>query len=272
MSNAKALCLSSGGVKGVAILGAVHYLYESKILEYKDIEIFIGTSIGSIIALLLSIDYTPNELFEALVQTESPFTPNTLLAAWERLKGFIDNFGFLSIKPMIEVIGKLIVKKLGSIPTLKELHSFTKKQFICVSTNCNSMREEYLSSETYPELLCTDAVAMSCNIPLIFEKIKYCNNYYVDGGMSDPFPINYTRSIFPGAIFGVEVIDDIILEDNLLSYIYNIFSTPLAKLKNINIDDKIKITTIKLKEKFNLNPSLEKKIQLFVLGYLNCQI
>jgi predicted acylesterase/phospholipase RssA len=265
----KALCLSSGGVKGIAILGALHCLYEKQILDYKNIEVFIGTSIGSIIALLLSIDYTPNELFESVVQIESPFSENTLLSVWERIKGFMDNFGLLSLKPMENIVAKLIIKKLGTVPTLKELYVITKKQFICVTTNCTNMREEYLYHETFPDLLCTEAISMSCNIPLIFEKIKYNNNYYVDGGITDPFPINFTRKIFSGEIIGVEVIEDCILEDNLLSYIYTIFSTPLMKIKNTITDEKMKIISIKLKEKFSLKPTLDKKIELFILGYLN---
>src|SRR6185295_147822 len=55
------LVLSGGGSKGLAILGALHLFHENKALD-QIIEYW-GTSVGSVIGLLLLIGYTPFEIF-----------------------------------------------------------------------------------------------------------------------------------------------------------------------------------------------------------------
>ena len=47
MSHFNTLCLSGGGVRGYELLGAIAYLQE--ILDFDDINNFIGTSVGSLV-------------------------------------------------------------------------------------------------------------------------------------------------------------------------------------------------------------------------------
>ena len=56
------LILSGGGVKGVAHLGALKALHELGLLQ--NIDTFVGTSIGAFIGVLLSIGYSPDELYK----------------------------------------------------------------------------------------------------------------------------------------------------------------------------------------------------------------
>ena len=58
----KTLVLSGGGLKGIAILGLLQKLYKTG--KLNNFDKFIGTSVGSIISLLLSIGYTPLEIYE----------------------------------------------------------------------------------------------------------------------------------------------------------------------------------------------------------------
>jgi NTE family protein len=54
------MVLSGGGVKAVAHIGALKALHELHLLD--SIEIFVGTSIGSIIATLYVLGMTPDEM------------------------------------------------------------------------------------------------------------------------------------------------------------------------------------------------------------------
>ena len=56
------LVLSGGGIKGVAHLGALKALQELGMLQH--IDTFVGTSSGALVASLLSIGYTPDELYK----------------------------------------------------------------------------------------------------------------------------------------------------------------------------------------------------------------
>src|SRR5271156_5786165 len=61
MNNFDTLVLSGGGIKGLAILGALHYVHD-QLKVFTNFKNYVGTSIGSIICYLLIIGYTPLEL------------------------------------------------------------------------------------------------------------------------------------------------------------------------------------------------------------------
>ena len=56
----RALVFSGGGIRGLAFVGCLRALEELDILN--QVECYIGTSIGSIVSLLVCIDYKYNEL------------------------------------------------------------------------------------------------------------------------------------------------------------------------------------------------------------------
>jgi predicted acylesterase/phospholipase RssA len=62
----KGLCISSGGMKGLYYLGVLDYYYEKKLLD--NVKYYAGTSIGSLICLLLIIGYTPKEIFQNILK------------------------------------------------------------------------------------------------------------------------------------------------------------------------------------------------------------
>ena len=59
------LIISGGGIKGAAMIGALHVI---KNLEH--IHTFAGSSVGGLICLLLAVGYTPNDLYHMLVDID----------------------------------------------------------------------------------------------------------------------------------------------------------------------------------------------------------
>ena len=114
---------------------------------------------------------------------------------------------------------------------------------------------------------------MSCNLPLIFDRFKYMNSYYLDGGLIDDFPIhlvNNTKGL------GINLYTDIITsnddEFSFLNYIYDIICIPMNennKLKNKNFKGTCKIIEIDIKDIkiFEFNLTIKKQLNLFSLGY-----
>jgi predicted patatin/cPLA2 family phospholipase len=65
----------------------------------------------------------------------------------------------------------------------------TGYEFEIVVTNLDKDTTEYFNHQTEPDLCCVEAVLMSITIPLIFQSYIYKNNIYLDGAISQAFPI-----------------------------------------------------------------------------------
>lgn len=175
----KSLVLSGGGIKGFAFLGALHSLYKKG--KLNQIDKYIGTSAGSIICLLLSIGYSPMEIYRKC---------NDISVSFSSITSIIKEFGFLETETISNIIHSMVKDKFGKIPTLKELNSITSKHFISTTTNLSKSKIEYLDHKSYPNLDCVKACEMSYAVPFIFKSIRYENCIYVDGGLLDNFPID----------------------------------------------------------------------------------
>jgi len=183
-----AIVLSSGAARGIYQLGALNYLHSLHLL--KDIKYFAGTSVGAAIALCIAIGYTPLEVCSYLCANDVnqcfKFKLNfyTLLETW----GFIDR------NILKEYLTSLVIKKVGKIPTFKNL-SDTGKIFICTSYCITSEHPKvYFSPKTHPNMSVVEAVMLSANIPLIFTKADFEDDIYIDGGMFDRLPAEFVYS------------------------------------------------------------------------------
>jgi predicted acylesterase/phospholipase RssA len=121
---------------------------------------------------------------------------------------------------------------------------------------------------------------MSSNLPLIFDRFKYGHSLYVDGGVSDNFPIqlgDIPGKKVLGILLGgknVKLDDDI--EQNMLEYIYKLMFIPIDQSVQYKIkkaSDRCKIVHISLDNScknikfFNFNISSSVKLDMFTQGY-----
>lgn len=261
------LVIAGGSTKGILTLGALQYAYDNYIL--KKINIFIGTSSGSIICFLLLIGYTPIEIITYLCT-------NQLL---EKLQNFnivamLNGNGAISFSSIYEQLEKMTIDKLGYLPTFKDIKDNFNKTLICVTYNLSDDKTEYISYLNNPNLPCLIALKMSANLPLIFEKYKYGDKFYIDGGISDNFPIDmgdkYGNKVIGLLINEDEKISNI--DDNILEYIYKLIFIPMSQnteYKVLNASKKCKIIRLdypKLKF-FNFNIKSKEKLDIFSSGY-----
>ncbi len=183
------LVLSSGGTFGLYQLGILHYLYENQCL--KSLRKFIGTSIGSVIGLLLSLNFAPIDILAFIISRKTHFESTEGFS----LKNLITDFGFKDPSFFFDEVENLILSKIEYIPSLLELKEDFQREFYSTTYNLTMSKTEYLSFSTYPDMSCMDAIKMSCNIPLIFPKIIYNNCYYLDGAVCNHFPIKFAEKI-----------------------------------------------------------------------------
>jgi predicted acylesterase/phospholipase RssA len=100
--------------------------------------------------------------------------------------------------------------------TFDQLYKLTSKNLIITTTNLSSNNCIYLNHVNYPNMSVHLAIKMSCCIPFIFEPIEYNNEYYVDGGLLNMFPIKYIKKKDLSKTIGINI-------ENINQSINNIF-------------------------------------------------
>lgn len=260
------LVLAGGGIKGFAMLGAIQALMDEKKLE--KITNYVGTSIGSIINYLLCIGYTPMEIIITTFK-------NRII---ERIPNF--NFvdvangnGILKFTFFQEELEKMTLEKIGKFLTLSKLRELYGKSLTCVTYNLTTCSTEYLGPDNYPDLPCLTAIKMSSNIPLIFERFKYMDCFYIDGGITENFPISKGKEL-GNRIIGINfVISEKYLIDNpsegMLKYALRLIKIQHAHYAKLRIIPKnCDVINISVENEFyDFKVSSKLRLELFSQGY-----
>lgn len=221
--------LSSGGARGFYQLGALHAAEINGLLSCA--KYYAGTSIGSIISMLLAVGWSPLELFTTLCTDNFM---DTIDFAWD-VNRAVTNFGLINIEPLRAYLKKLVILKYGGVPTLKQLYDQKKRVFTCAAYRLKHADPcVYFTYKTHPDMSVVDACILSSNLPFIFEGLKYKDDYYIDGGLFDHNPLKFLKS------FIAEVENDEASTQphhKILSVSLNIRSMPASdesKHENIN--------------------------------------
>lgn len=169
------LCLSGGGVRGVAHLGVLQKIQEKFHVDYKVIS---GTSSGAIIGAFLAAGYQPQAIFEIVQHTEF-------------LKYFRPSFrgGFLDLKNFRVLFEKYLPVHIEGLKT----------PFYACVTNIETGKPEYLNSGNL-----FDTLIASSSLPLIFKTTIINDRYYMDGGLVNNLPIEPLQTK-PFNILGINV-------------------------------------------------------------------
>jgi len=211
------LVLSGGSVNGITILGALQYMWDHN--KLKNIKKYYGTSVGSIISYLLIIGYEPTEILLNIISEK-------LIDHFKKINviDIANGNGGFSWEPIDDFLLELTLTKCEQPMSFEDIYKRYNVSLICCTYNLSKQTVEILSYETHPTLLCTAAIRMSCNIPLLFPRYKYLGDYYIDGGVVDNFPIGsvdpknivfgINLSIKPNLINSKEPLNDLLDESN----------------------------------------------------------
>lgn len=273
------LVLSGGHIKGIYMLGALHYLQIMGYLE--NISIYCGTSVGSIISYFLMLGYTPANILMYLSCNKIDHETMNLLSLIKKLGLY--NFDIIDTHLKI-----LTLNKLSHIPTLQQLYDITKKKLICITYNQTTQKTLYISYETHPNLSVLTALRMSSNMPFVFEEFVYNDNVYIDGGITDNFGIKYMDHLLEPHhnILGIEIdfsnkkIKDDKNKNELSSFLSKVFlilNIPLVELyqlRKINCSNRTKIITLESEDNsyFNFDLNIKTNIEYFSSGYRQAKI
>jgi len=219
IAEAKGLAIYGCGILAAAHVGALKAL-ERHGLRYEQLETLAGVSAGSIIAAMLSVGCTADELFDlvqalpfhriadpelgalsrvafiSILSILGSFKLQNLLGP--RVMSFFEHEfnkcngpGINSGAVLQDLIAEALESKVGDRNiTLGQVKERFGKRLVVLVTALDTGRERQLTPETDPDLPVQVAVRMSGGVPGIMEPFRYEGHVYCDGGMCNDFPLN----------------------------------------------------------------------------------
>lgn len=186
------LVFSGGGSLGYAHIGVLSYLEKSNRL--KKVHTYAGNSIGAIMAFFCTMGVKSKALWDIFNQ----FNMEDVLSGEFNID-MLTNLWGIEDGELIEAFMVDVMSEYGFDPfiTMKDLQKKTSLNLIVVATRSDTMEANYFSATTTPNVLVLDAVRASISIPFLFTPKKIGEHLYFDGFLSDNFPLNYTKSLFP---------------------------------------------------------------------------
>lgn len=259
------LVISGASTNFMAILGALECLQEHSYLQ--QITRFVGTSIGSVICLLLAIGYTPQFIQQVTLQCNfDEFHEITC----DNVLSFFDNLGIISGDKIIRLIGSFLQQK--QVPpdiTFSQFRDrFHKSLFI--TTWCLHDKDSVcMSHRNHPDMEILLAIRMSISIPFLFKPVTWLGKMYVDGAMFDNYPVRFAKKKHSIGIH-VDILTEIKQPIDITNYI-NVIVRSVTKIVTRYTNKKYKHPlTIEIllpdNDLVNFDLTSETKQYLFNLG------
>lgn len=189
VSAIKHLVISGGGVVGFSIYAALRESYLAGFWRHEHLETIYATSVGSILAVILCLQYDWKVIDDYLLlrpwNTVFQINPNCILSAFHN-RGLFD-------KTQIDQIFTPLFggKDVAMNITLREFYEWSRIElhFFATEINDGLSTDVDFSHVTHPDWPLLDAVYCSCCIPGIFQPFIKDNNCFVDGGVFLNYPI-----------------------------------------------------------------------------------
>lgn len=213
------LVLSGGGAKGFAHIGALKVIEEAGVrIDYIG-----GTSTGALVGALYAVGYSAVQIdsiikttdFVELVQDELPRSAKTFFEKDEAEKYALtlpfDNFkvalpSSISKGQNIYNLFSKLTSHVDSVDDFNELPI----PFFCVATNIETGKETIINKGYLPR-----AVTASGALPTLFTPVRLGDSLYVDGGVTNNYPVEAVRAMGADIIIGIDVQDSLKTRESL---------------------------------------------------------
>lgn len=182
----RCIVLSSGGIRGLAFVGALLELKKKHMLKY--VNEILGVSIGALFGLGLCLKYSIEEMY--MLGSNMDFT---LLINIDPDLAFeyFEKFGVDDGSQLKKFVSSILKAKGYSINiTFKELYEKTNYYFRCFATNLNNCTLKEFSYKKTPHEPVLFGVVASMSIPCFYIPQMKDNILYVDGAVLNSYPIS----------------------------------------------------------------------------------
>jgi NTE family protein len=271
-----------GGVKGVALIGALKRLDEEGV-RFKRVA---GTSAGAITAALYAAGYSINEIkdiicnkdFNEFADVRNFFKKKLYMIVLQFIPLLFSatGYGAFPTDKFYEWIKKLLADK--GITDFKSLKDIYLRVFAVDIVNQKLLQ---FDKDVSPDLEIADAVRQSMSIPLFFQAKCAKDSFVVDGGVLANYPIDtYNDQGGLTTTIGLKLISEEAtlppsVPSNILAYILRIFETMQFANERIHVEKAEWSKTIPIPcgtiSPINFNLKDEEKKFLWDSGYSAAQ-
>lgn len=241
------LVLSGGGAKGMAHIGVLKVIEEAGL----QIDYIGGTSMGAIVGALYAAGYSAKQLdsiftsqnYSSLLQDDIPRNSKTFFEKDDAEKYAItlpfDQFKVSFPKALSkgQNMYNLLSKLLNHVSNINDFNKLPIP-FFCIATNIETGKETVLNKGYLPR-----AITASGAIPTLFSPVQVKDSIYVDGGITNNYPVERVKALGADFIIGVDVQDTLKTKEELQSALkvfmqisnYNTVKDMVTKLQQTNI-------------------------------------
>jgi len=227
------IVLSGGGMNGIAFLGFFNSVFNK--VSRSNITHYIGSSIGAGICFLINIGYTIDELTKIFLEYDF----NTMVPDI-KLDDLIFDLGVTNSEGIYDFLVKLTeFKEFDKDITFVELFNKTNIQLTITVSNITNKKLEYWNHINTPNFKVLQGLVISARIPLYTKPYFFNNNYYVDGGLINNYPINYIDINNIDCVIGAYIFDKFDINSFIQSEkSYKDFFVYINKLLIITLESK----------------------------------
>lgn len=279
----KHLVISGGGPTGISFYGALRELNNNGIWKIEDIETMYGTSVGSLLSVILCLNYDWDTIDDYLIkrpwQNIFKFNMYTIIDSFQKRGFYSMNIFKESFLPLFN--GKDISMDI----TFQEFYHLNGIELHIFATELNTYQLIDFSYKTHPNLKVVEAVYYSCSLPIIFSPILKNDSCYCDGGLILNYPLE--KCLENGAnkdeIIGIKmIIDDIYNlkineKSSIFDYVFFIIIKILEKKILVYENTKIKYEIfvkspqVSIYTCYKILSSQEERIKLIEYGKECCK-
>ena len=198
------IVIEGGGIRAYASIGVLQELEKRN--KLSSIKRIAGTSAGSIIATLLALDCSSDEMkkyYDLMDMAPYKIKYYSILTYYNLLykRGIHDSYHMKD-----NVISKILNEKIGRDDiTFKEIYDLYGKILVITGTCLNKREIHYYHLESNPNMKIKDAIQISCCIPFLFQPIEWNQNTMVDGAVLLNYPLYFfdDNEIIPNSRNGI---------------------------------------------------------------------
>jgi len=173
------LVIGSGGLKCAAAIGVMQILEQENIAP----DLVVGCSGGAVFGTAIAMGFSSEKMIETIPQTWTREASRTFdLASLVKIAlpgvaGFNDEIGILDDKKLLAGLARAY----GVETTFAQ----TKIPFFCIATDFHNGEPVIITQGNLIK-----AVRASAGIPVLFKPVELNGRWLIDGGLSDPLPVD----------------------------------------------------------------------------------
>lgn len=180
MDGIRYLVFSGGSVRGIMFIGALKAL-GTRFLE--NIRGYAGSSVGSIIAYMLCLGYSPDEILDEMLRAQQSSMHKV------DIRNLIEKFGLDSGARYVQEFERITYQKIHiHNPTFEELFVKTGRDLYITGTCLEDQCTVYFNHTTTPGMSVIKALRISMSMPFFFTHVEHEGKHYIDGATLHSIP------------------------------------------------------------------------------------